>query len=110
MKTAVTKNSRNQTLFREVNEHIAALAGEWHQTGATGFICECSDGDCTETLELSPAEYEHVRADPACFVILPGHELAGPARVIERNDGFHIIESLGPAATIARAADPRQHA
>lgn len=104
------KGARNQVLFREVNEHIAELTGEWNGAGVTLFICECSDQDCAEALEITPAEYERVRADGARFVIRAGHQLRGPERVVEGNRRFLVIEKVGPAGTIARASDPRQHA
>ena len=106
----VEKNARNQALFREVNEHIAELAAEWRQPVGASFVCECSDSDCTEPLDLTPAEYERVRADGARFVICPGHQLPDLERVVEGNRRYLVVEKFGPAAEIARAADPRQHA
>lgn len=103
------KNARNQAVFREVNERIAELSGDWGGAGVSLFICECSDGECAEALEITPAEYERVRAHGARFVIRAGHQLPELERVVERNRRFLVVEKIGAAGTLARASDPRQH-
>ena len=108
MTTAVEKNARNQVLFREVNERIAALSAG-NEPAVNLLICECGDEACAESLEITPTEYERVRADGARFVVLTGHQLPEVEKVIEDNRRFLIVENVGPAATIARASDPRQH-
>jgi hypothetical protein len=101
------KNARNQVAFREVNERITELTSEWRQTEMSLFICECSDPECAESLEITPAEYERVRMNGARFIVLGGHELPEVERVVEGNGRFLVVEKIGPAATIARDADPR---
>ena len=103
------KNARNQVVFREVNEHIAELSSEWGQTDVNLFICECGDQECAVALEITPAEYERVRGDGACFVVRAGHQLPELERVVEGNSRFLVVEKIGAAGTIARAADPRHH-
>jgi hypothetical protein len=103
-------NTRYQVAFREVNERIAQLSGEWNVTGVGLFICECSDLECAEALEITPAEYERVRADGARFVVRAGHQLPELEPVVEGNSRFLVVEKIGPARTIARASDLRQHA
>ena len=105
--TAVEERATREVLFREVNEHIAELSGGWSDRGVCLFVCECGDPDCAETLEIDPAAYERVRAHGARFVILAGHELSEVERVIESNDRFLVVEKVGAAAAIARAANPR---
>ena len=104
---SVDKNARNQVAFREVNERIAELTNEWRQTDMSLFVCECSDTTCAESLEISPAEYEEVRADGARFVICRGHDIPEVERVVAGNGRFIVVEKIGPAGTIARDADPR---
>lgn len=106
---AVEKNARNQVLFREVNEHIAELSGAESEAGVSLSICECGNPNCAESLEITPAEYEQVRADRARFVVLSGHQLPEVERVVDGNGRFLVVENVGAAATIARASDPRQH-
>ncbi len=102
--------ARSQVVFREVNEHIAELSGDWGETGVGLFVCECSDPACAEALEISPAEYERVRADGARFLVVAGHQLPEVERVVEGNDRFLVVEKFGAAAMVARDSDPRQHA
>ena len=103
----VEKCARNQVIFREVNEHIADLGRRWSVTGVSLFICECSDPECAESLRITPAEYEWVRADGARFVVVSGHQLPEGECVIETNDRVLVVEKVGPAATVARTSDPR---
>ena len=106
---AVKEKANQQVLFREVNEHIAELSGEWSETGVSLFVCECSNTECAEALEITPVEYERVRADGARFVVAVGHQQAEVERVVEDRDRFLVVENIGAAAEIARASDPRQH-
>lgn len=101
------KNARYQVVFREVNEHIAALTGKWGQSGVCLFICECCDHECSEALEITPAEYERVREDGARFVVFAGHERPELERLVQHNSRFQVVEKIGPAGTIARESDPR---
>jgi hypothetical protein len=54
--------ARTESLFRDVNERIAESA-ERFEAPSTEFVCECSDQNCTERVEATLDEYEHVRAD-----------------------------------------------
>lgn len=98
------------TIFREVNEHIADLGRRWRATGVGLFVCECSDPECAESLQITSAEYEWVRADGARFVVVSGHQLPELERVIETNNRFLVVEKVGPTATVARTSDPRHDA
>ena len=107
MAIAVEQAARSQVLFREVNERIAKLSGPRAETDHRLLICECSSVECAESLEISAAEYEAVRAQGARFVVLPGHELAEIERVVKGNSRYLVVEKLGEAAEIAHAGDPR---
>jgi hypothetical protein len=72
-----------------VNERAAQIA----TPGAPGvFLCECSRGDCAETLELPPGVYEIVRSSLNLFVIAPGHECLEVDLVIEARATFTLVE------------------
>src|SRR5205823_307266 len=98
------KGARNQSLWREVNERIRAVA---ETSSEVEFLCECARLDCTDVLKLSVAEYELIRSSPARFPIVPGHEFPEFERVVERSDGYVVVEEIGEAAKIAQALDPR---
>lgn len=110
MSSAVEAAARHQVVFREVNERIAELTGLLNETGVNLLICECSDPTCAESLEITQEEYEAVRAEPARFVVRHGHELPEVERVIGGNARYLVVETIGAAAAIAEAGNPRHSA
>jgi hypothetical protein len=97
--------ARNEVMFRAINERIRELAARFEQTAAEplGFVCECADETCVERVHLTTAQYDDVRAIPARFVVVRGHE-ATPLveRVIYRSDQFVIVRKIGIAADTVR--------
>lgn len=98
--------ARNEALFREVNEQVRDLAERASRAPTAGFVCECSDGDCSEHLEVPLEAYERVRAEPRRFLVAPGHEGAFE-RVVEREAAYVVVEKRGTAGEIAERLDPR---
>jgi hypothetical protein len=106
------RRARNEALFREVNERIeeleTGLAGSAEEDSLlVGFVCECPNEDCGETIEVTREQYEAVRNNAKRFLVLPGHEDADLARVVERHTHFLVTEKLDDAAEIAIQQDPR---
>jgi hypothetical protein len=99
----------NDATFRLANESIAELAESLDMDGRIPFLCECADRSCTDLLRLTLDEYESIRANPAYFAKVPGHEAAahGWARVVEEHENFVVVEKVGEAAEIAEELDPR---
>jgi hypothetical protein len=98
--------ARNQSLFREVNERLEEVTGQFSTFHE--FVCECASPECTETMSLTHAEYERVRASARHFAIRPGHNLPDAERVIEQEDGRYIVvEKIETAARVATHFDPR---
>jgi hypothetical protein len=95
--------ARNQSLFREVNERIEAIADD---NEVIEFLCECSNTDCADTIELEVREYERVRSNATWFVIKQDHDLPQVERVISRADGYAVVEKL-VAVDKMEATDPR---
>jgi len=89
--------ARNEEIFRGVNERIEQGAQRHQLTTATPFHCECGQADCFEYVELAPADYERVAAERYRFVVVPGHELEEIERVVERHEGFSVVEKIGQA-------------
>jgi hypothetical protein len=65
------------------------------------FICECGDERCTRIVSVPLEIYERVREEPTRFLLLPGHEDCSEV-VVERDNGYEIVEKAGEAADIAR--------
>ncbi len=98
--------AKNEALFREVNENIKDLT-EAQAAESAAVLCECSDAACTETIDITLAEYETVRRRGERFALIAGHEDPAIERVIDRNERFLLVEKIGPGAEVARDLDPR---
>ena len=99
----------NEALFRVVNERIEEVnRGFATLTETMDVVCECGDLACAERVLVSLADYERIRADSTHFVLVPGHESPSVERVIERGDGFVVVEKdPGLPARVASETDPR---
>jgi hypothetical protein len=96
---------RNEALFREVNENIAKLETRLPGVSETmPVICECARPDCTTQLHLSLDEYANVRRHPDRFIVALGHEEASVEHVVDRREGYLVVEKEGVAAAAADAA------
>jgi hypothetical protein len=87
------KLAHNEALFREINATIAAARAESEETA---FICECAEQGCTLTIVLARREYAHVRERDTWFFLLPGHEQLEIEKVVERHDGYYVVEKTVP--------------
>jgi len=97
----------NETVFREVNERINDLVRTFGRADLK-LICECGDRDCAETIEMSAADYEQVRADADQFAVRPGHEDASVESVIAHRETYDLIRKHpGEPAVLAAREDPR---
>ena len=100
--------ARNQALFREVNERIEQIATDFGADRQDRLICECGNPDCTQQIELTVAEYEHVRAHASRFIVALNHENPETESIVEQNDRFAVVETYaGASSRIARETDPR---
>jgi hypothetical protein len=99
---------RHQALFREVNERIEALAETFDLEDELTILCECGSGQCDERVALREDEYEKLRRIPTHFAVRPGHEMPDFERVVERHDGFVVVEKFGESAKAAIRLDPRR--
>jgi hypothetical protein len=89
---------RNNYTFRDANEQIRARADTYDAPiERIPFLCECPVPACTEVLRLTLAEYGEVRANPAHFFTVPGHEEADAAvgHVVSRENGYVVVEKDG---------------
>ena len=94
--------AHNQSLFREVNERIAALSNRFAPDVPTnGFVCECLDMGCAETIQLTSADYERLRADDNQFVVVPGHEDHAVEEVVAATDLYLVVKKLGAGGELA---------
>lgn len=99
----------NEALFRQANERIR----EVNETFATlteelKLVCECGHGACAEQISMKPSDYEALRAEPADFAIVPGHEIPDVEEVIARGEEYAIVRKKeGIPRRVAEVTDPR---
>jgi hypothetical protein len=99
-----TRIALNEATYRKVNEAMRADNPENRIT----FVCECGRLGCNELIRLSRAEYERVRSNARRFAIVPGHDLPGVEDVVERHDGYAVIEKHADADDVVKPTDPRR--
>jgi hypothetical protein len=101
--------ARNNAIFREANESIGEAARDHRFDQPVPFICECADPACTTIINVELHEYERVRANPTWFFDAPGHYRAsqGYADVVDRRDGYDVVEKRGDAGALSEELDPR---
>jgi hypothetical protein len=103
--------ARNEAAFREVNERIeslnrgiAAISDQSMQ-----IVCECGDLHCGRQLRIDIPAYERVRADSACFIVIPGHDDPTVEHIVEETKGYHVVrKDAGGAQQVAEETDPRR--
>ena len=101
--------AKNNAIFRNANEGIQTAARRYSIDGGVPFLCECADATCMEILRLELDDYEAIRTTPTHFINAPGHHTADQSwvTVVERRNGYEVVEKIGPAAGVAEALDPR---
>jgi hypothetical protein len=105
----VIKAAKNQALFREVNERIRNLD---YSVPRAAFVCECVRPECSETIEMSLAEYEEIRRVPNHFLVAAGkdHFFPDVERIFETYRGYWVVEKFGQSRAEATRLDPRSRA
>jgi hypothetical protein len=101
------RSSRNEVLFREVNERIEKIQKGQGLAGHFDFLCECGDKSCIKQVSITLVEYEGVRSDPTHFVVVPGHELLDIESIVQAGDRFSVVRKQEEAAVFAERNDPR---
>jgi hypothetical protein len=82
----------NEEVFRKANERLRAQVENVVSLGqAVPFLCECMNEVCMERIDLTLAEYRHVRESNDTFAVVPGHAAPRGEVVAEERDAFHIV-------------------
>jgi len=104
----VQRAGRNEEIFRDLNEKIEEGAERHGVVSAVPYHCECGSSTCFETVELRPSEYERVARERYRFVICPGHENDQIEQVVERHEGYFVVEKIGEAREQIDRDHPRR--
>jgi hypothetical protein len=105
---------RNQARCRAANEEVRRAAAAFSDPAREpdvrfDFLCECARRTCRAMVELSLGEYEAVRADPATFVVAPGHQIESIESVDRLEPRYCVVRKVHPEPLKkARELDPRR--
>jgi hypothetical protein len=99
--------AHNEEIFREINEKIDAGAERHGVSSRLPFHCECTAVSCTETIELDPATYERIAANPLHFVVKPDHRVEEVEVVIAEHGDYIVVEKTGEAREEIEREHPR---
>ena len=101
--------AHNESVFRALNESLEASLHRGRPDGdRAGFICECGNPACDETVRVELPAYESVRADAQLFIVLPGHEAPDAEDLVSDRDGYVIVRKHADVAKIVERTDPRR--
>ena len=101
MRDRGTQVGVNEALFREVNERIDDLQGAIGRPETFEIVCECGDASCVERFRITAPEYDALRRDVHRFAVVPGHEVPGIERAVERHASYVVVEKTDPEAAEA---------
>ncbi len=107
-RSAKERVASNEAFFRQINESVEYDYSATDYPGLIGFVCECGDAECSEIVEMSRREYEHVRGNPCHFAIVAGHEIPGTEDIVERHDRYAVLEKRSDVADLVERTDPRR--
>lgn len=97
--------AQNEDRFRTINERTTGQIEAFHAPSASmalALVCECSQEECVEMLELALSRYRHVRTDPRWFAVAPRHAAPESVEVVvERHEGHWIVEKVGVGGAVA---------
>jgi hypothetical protein len=97
--TSQQRVAHNEVLFRAINDQVLSLEERFGSRDA-GFLCECADASCSETIFLSLDEYQRVHSDERRFFVVPGHEVTEIETVVERHANYLVVEKHVPIPEI----------
>jgi hypothetical protein len=107
-RTAKQRVGRNEATLRSINESVETDYAETDYAGAIGFLCECGHSDCEQTIEMTRAEYESVRANPRRFAVIGDHAISTTEDIVDRHQRYAVVEKHEDVADLAERSDPRR--
>jgi hypothetical protein len=100
----------NEAIFRTVNEQIESLNRDLAaiSDNTMHIVCECGMLSCAEQISVPVSVYEEIRADPALFFVVRGHEVPQTEDVVERATRYNVVRKHpGAPERLAVLTDPR---
>jgi hypothetical protein len=101
-KLSQQKLAENEVIFREANLSVAEfiVEGENENTKTIiPFYCECSNRNCRKRIRLTPKQYQAMHQKRRYFIAIDGHEIPAIEKIIQKEEGFNVIEKFGEPPT-----------
>ena len=93
--------AENEGRFRAINERLRDdLEAVTDEAETLRFVCECGNASCGEAIPLPMPDYQAVRAHPLHFAVTPGHEIPDVETVVQRHDGYLVVEKPSEVADL----------
>jgi hypothetical protein len=89
--------AQNEARFREINE---SAQPQRETRGEGRFVCECADRSCMLWIQVGADKYAAVRQHPRRFIVAPTHEVPDVEAIVERQEGYYVIEKPEEVAHI----------
>jgi hypothetical protein len=101
--------AKNEAHFRRINESVKdgllhAPGGLAERDDLVGFVCECSNLECSHLVYAPASVYRRVRDSDRRFLVCSGHDERGIEDVVESAANYSIVEKRGRAGHVAAAA------
>jgi hypothetical protein len=97
--------AKNEAVFRAANREIEQASKEAGEDGVLDVLCECGQESCSSLISLTVADYDSVHSQDDRFVVVPGHENPQIETVVERREGYVVVDKFGEAEEIAEDAE-----
>jgi hypothetical protein len=98
MNYAQSRRAENEAIFKQHNMRVKRLAKNILSASKSDisikFMCECSNEDCRDKIEITITEMETARSSPHDFIIIPGHEQKDIELVKLRRQNYEIVEKF----------------
>lgn len=93
--------AENEVIFRQANIDMKDFMEDMGAKNSTTlpFFCECSHVECRGRIEISARDYQTLHANKRRFILLDGHEIPEIERIIERREGYNVVEKTGDIPT-----------
>jgi len=99
----------NEAVFRAANEQLHGdLEAFTGSQSSYSMMCECALIECEQMVEMDEAAYTRVRSKRVWFLVWPEHVVPEIEDIVERSEGFWIVEKVGAAASVARSTAPEE--
>jgi hypothetical protein len=98
----------NEAMFRGINDSVERDYSETDHEGLIGFLCECGDSGCEQTIALTRHEYETVRESPRRFAVIADHAIEATEDIVERHQRYAVVEKHDDVANLVKRSDPRR--